>query len=159
MLRQFRFVVAGIAIILANLAASSAVSASMTQAALPVGTTRYAVASATTTVLNGSKSFKDMAGLVTSISIPAGKHGDVMVTFCASVFSGLGVYAQVLVGGLVATPGPMPFPANDLSYCLSFYKVGIAAGIQSVRVQWRVGPGIGSASASARDMIVTVNIR
>jgi hypothetical protein len=162
MLRKFRFVIAAIAIIAANQAASYAVSASMAQTYIPAGTTRYALASATAEVLYAGSTFKDVPGMATSITIPTGKHGDVMVLFCGDVASLVDVQAQVLVGGAAATPGIRELgPRTDAAYgsrCAAFYKTGATAGTKLVKVQWKPG-SVGTIGVHARTMLVTVNVR
>ena len=76
MLHRFRFVIAGILIILINQAVTFAVSASMPTALLPAGSTRYATAASTSTEnVNNLVGWADVPGMTKYITIPSRQDG------------------------------------------------------------------------------------
>jgi len=165
MLHKLRFVIAGLVIILINQAVSFAVSASVPDSFRPSGSTRYAVASASDTVPTSSLTFVNIPNLSQSITIPSGKQGDVFVSFCSQLNVNLPsvfVYARALVGSSQASPGSMTldgatYPSTQ-TRCATFYKLNVAEGTKTVRMQWAISNAAAAVFAYQRSMLVTVNI-
>ncbi len=160
MLERFKLPIVIVVIVLLNQAVSYAVQAAVPNAYLTSGTTRYAVAQASTTITTTSTTLVD-TGLSKAISIPAGKTGDVIVLFCADVISPSFAYAQAMVGTLAAPPGLVPLRAGGgtggESQCANFYVLGVGAGSKTVKMQWR-GYDNQQQMMFHRTMIVIVNI-
>lgn len=160
MLRKFRFVVAGLAIILANQAVGYAVHAAMPDTALAAGSTRYYVASRAAYEVTSSTTWKTLSGMSTTISIPSGKHGDVMVLFCGTGgATGGSLYVRAVIGGAAAVPGSILLTdvSTYESHCTYFYKLGLSAGSRAVTMQWHTSTG-GTAAMGNLSSIVMVNI-
>ena len=102
--------------------------------------------------------FEDMAGMATSITIPSGKKGDVMVVFCAenSVSSPGYIQVRAMAGGsLLSSPVYLDAATSVTNHCASFYKLNVPAGPRTVRMEWQAGT---EASLWDRNIIVIVNI-
>jgi hypothetical protein len=170
MLRKFKLVVAGLLVVLVSGVVSYAVSAAVPETLLAAGASRYAVTSvsADAPVVTTSRSFVDVPGLSTSITIPAGKTGDVIVLFCGEAHSAAGtVVVRALVGPAAALPTSMTIQegvaitTGFTSRCANFYKLGVGAGAKTVKMQFRdQAPGMFPypEQLSHRSMIVIVNI-
>ena len=80
-----------------------------------------------------------MTGMSTSITIPAGKRGDVMILFCATVltdFDGTDMHVRAMVGGSATTPSEVLFhggPIEVESCCTTFYKLNKPEGTTNVK--------------------------
>jgi hypothetical protein len=163
MLHKFRFVIAGILIVAANLAVSYGVLAARTQAQLPAGSTIYAVASSTSGTANSSGTWQDLSGLSTKVTIPTGKHGDVLVFFCGEMTTASIVMVQAKVAGSAASPGSMqlttnpPTTAGSETRCAQFLKTGVTAGTKTVKMRWWSTSGYTSTMLN-RTMYVVVNV-
>ena len=142
MLHRFRFVIVGILIILVNQAVTFAVSASMPNALLPDGSTRYAAVYATSTEFSLSPSWQDMPDMTKYITIPTGQTADVMVIFCGSSFTGEPAYLSVraLIRDVLASPSEFQLQVSDTagrsSHCAIFLKTNVTAGSPAVKIQW-----------------------
>ena len=130
----------------------------------PAGTVRVGAVSAFDPINTSSTSFVDLPGLTNSFSIPAGKHGDLIIQFSGEVNSPSALYVRALVDGSVADPnnagnGPQVFwglGGGATTQGFNFYKFAVAAGAHTVKMQWA---GLsGSQFMSYRSMIVVVNI-
>lgn len=162
MLLKSRFVFAGFAVIVAALLLSYAASAASTEGSLTAGTTRYAVVSATNNIYTNFNTFVGLPGLSTTITIPSGKKGDVMVSFCGEVWSDGYLVVRALIGGVVAAPPQMELfnGGNDFeSRCANFYRLNVPSGNVPVKMQWM---GLYSYAGTQwiidRTMMVTANI-
>ena len=166
MLYRFRFVIGGaLVVILSALASYLVVSAAMPDALLPAGSTRYGAVGVAATSATGtnSASFTNLPGLSTTITIPAGKKGDVMVFFCGTIDASTNNYAYVRakVGSSVARPDEVvawEFNSTQQNSCVNFFKTGVDAGTHTVKMQWKSDNGT-IIGAWARSMIVIVNVR
>jgi hypothetical protein len=165
MFHKFKLAIIGALMVLASAAASyAAVSAAMSDALLPAGSTRFAAAHATgDTSVEATQGWVDLQGMTKYITIPTGKTADVMVHFCGQVFTQTGgqIWTRVLIRNVVASPSELALPAiaNGSTFCSMFYKTNVAAGSPPVKLQWKVAgsPGI-LASTYARTLFVIVNI-
>lgn len=152
-----------ISIIALVFAVNSTVSAAVPSALLAAGSTRFAVVSAPVTsgLSTSSTSFVDLTGLAASISIPAGKSGDVFILFCADLYSGSSnVVARALIGSAVAAPGGVNVRAPSTlaeTQCMNFYKTGVTSGSKTIKMQWKSAGG-GMIQAHERSMIVILNL-
>jgi hypothetical protein len=138
-LRKFRFVIAGLTIIVANQALGYAVQAARPETALAAGNTRYYVAQAASLVSTGSKLWQDIPGMSTTITMPSGKHGDVMLLFCGvAATAGEDLLLRATIGGTPAVPQDTVLTewTAAASNCAFFYKLGLATGSKAVKVQW-----------------------
>ena len=165
MLRRFKIPVIVLATVLLNQAAGYAVHASMPDALRPAGTTRYAVAQSTDNVtLTSGDPWSDLPGVATSISIPSGKRGDVMIVFCAEAEGNdAGLHARAHIGGALAVPDQTLLQNVEpkASQCTLFYKANVRAGTRMVKIQWMpAGGAVGVSTVGIRDrsMFVTINI-
>ena len=109
MLHRFRFVIVGLVVVLASaLRATTAASAAVLGSLRPAGTTCDAVASAINLIsVAGGGTFENMPDMSTSITISAGKRGDVMVLFCGTSIVSAAyneLYVRAMMGGAAATP-------------------------------------------------------
>ena len=130
----------------------------------PAGSVRVGAVSAFNAINTSSTSFVDLPGLATTFTIPAGKHGDVIIQFSGEVNSPSALYVRTVVDSSIADPnnagnGPQVFWATSggaTTQGFNFYKFGLAAGSHTVKMQWE---GLsGSQFMSYRSMIVLVNI-
>jgi hypothetical protein len=159
MAHKLRFVLAGLAIVAtsvaASLAASGAASAAPAAALLAPGGSRYAAVFSMSTITSTHLTFVDLPGLSTSITIPAGKLGDVLVFFCGDANQSL--IARAIIGGVGASPhgAQITNTASTAkeSRCVNFYRLGVPAGTPTIKMQWA---GVGS--MDSRSMMVVVNI-
>jgi len=164
MLHKFRFVIAGVIIILVNQVVSFAVSASMPVSLRPAGTTRYAMVTASNaTSTSVQLSWADISSLSQTITIPSGKRGDVMVLFCGATTSdesGVSQYVRALVGGAAASPSEsvMVPTGQKTKHCANFYRLNVPEGTRNVRMQWHNSWEIATHRMYDRSMIVIVNI-
>jgi hypothetical protein len=160
MLRKLRFVIAGLVIIAANQAAGYAVHAAMPNTALAAGSTRYYVLSRAAYASTSSGAWTNVSGMSTTINVPAGKHGDVMVLFCGSAgATGTPLYVRAMVGSAAALPSSKLL-TNISSYagnCAQFYKLGLSAGSRNLKMQWQTNGG-GTGAMGELTMIVLLNI-
>lgn len=160
MLQKFKLPIVILVIVVLNQAAGYAVHAAMPETLLASGTTRYAVAQATGMIYMSSTSLVD-TGLSKTITIPAGKTGDVMVFFCANTQSQSYAYAYALVGSVGASPGLVQLrnhgDVGSESQCVNFYRLGVPAGTKTVKIQWKGYDTLGQWMYQ-RSMIVIVNI-
>ena len=144
--------------------AGYAVHASMPDALLAAGTTRYAAAIGTTfETIQSTDGWVDLPGMTKYITIPAGKTADVIVIFCGTPSTSISgsVYARVTIRGSAALPDYLPLLSSGdtvASQCGVFYKSNVTAGSPPVIVQWSVtGPGTPVAAMNWRSMLVIVN--
>ena len=163
MLHRFRFVISGTLVVLTSAMVSYAVSASIPNTLLPAGTTRYAFVTASGQVLTPSSSFVNLPGLSTSITIPAGQTGDVMIFFCGASYAENFTLVRALVGGSRASPPEVQLregaTTGSESQCANFVKKAVPAGTHTVTMQWR-GPGPAGPVQFMydRSVIVVVNL-
>ncbi len=161
MVQKLRLPIIILIIVVLNQAAGYAVHAAMPDSLLAGGTTRYAVADATALITTTSTTLVDMPGLVTSITIPAGKVGDVMVFFCGNVQSDSYASVSARVAGVTASPGVVQLNSAGAgglqSQCVNFYRLGVPSGAKTVKMMWR-GAGGAQQSLLHRSMIVIVNL-
>ena len=161
MYRRSRFVIAALLVVLTSAVVSYAVSARVPQTLRPSGTTRYAMAQSSTGVNNTSVNNFIPTGLATSVTIPAGKHADVMVVFCSGG-DGDDSFLTVRgkIGGSVLLPADgfnlMIGPYITGTHCATFYKTGVGEGTKTVKVEWKALAA--GAYLNDRSMIVTLNI-
>jgi hypothetical protein len=159
MLRKLKFVVAGLIIIFANQAVGYAVHAAMPDTALAAGTTRYYIVS-TTTAWGTTKTTWDLVPDTITINIPSGKHGDVMILYCASSTASGKSYVRATIAGTPAVPSSVLFaevPGYG-AHCAHYYRLGLAAGYKGIVLQAHTSAG-GSMVLGERTLLVTVNIR
>jgi hypothetical protein len=158
-MRKFQLILAAVVVVATSGLVSYAVSASVPSALLTAGTPRYAVAYATNGILTTDTLWHG-AGLSTTITIPAGKTGDVIVSICAESYSGTpsALMVRVVVGGIIAAPLQMQFAGEEVieSHCGNFWRLGVPAGNVFVSTLWRATNT--SANLYNRSMVVTVNI-
>jgi len=162
MLNRFKIPVIVVATVLLNQVVSRAVSAGTPAAFLPPGTTRYAVASASSGANTTSGSMSNLPGMSASITIPEGRRGDVFVLFCGDLYTTSTTLVQAMIGGTVALPGALQLRASppggfSESRCGNFYKLNVGAGTKTIRIQWASTPGQLSTMLN-RSLLVTVNI-
>ena len=161
MLQKARFLVGAVLVVLTSAAVSYAVSAAVPDSLRPAGSTRYAVAQSTaaTSDNSGDAGFENMADMATSISIPAGKKGDVMVVYCGETVTGDAstIRVRAMAGGSLLGPPNVPMDTVTTAGmdCATFYKLNVPDGTRTVRMQWHAYT---SATIWSRTMIVTVNI-
>ena len=162
MLHKYRFLIAGIVIVLVNQAVTFAVSAYVPGALLTAGTTRYATQSstATTSVSNGA-GFVDLPGMLKYITIPSGEKGDVMVVFCSDFGSTTSDYGwiRVLIGGVSASGSDLQVEFEGASYtsqCGVFTRSNVPEGNPSIKVQMEVTTGTAGV-AYHPNMVVILN--
>ena len=164
MLRKMKIPIIVIVIVLLNQAAGYAVHAAMPDAFRPAGTTRYAVVSASDEVSTSSYGWVNIPGLSQSITIPSGKRGDIMILFCGVIkvsTSPMNQWVSAQVGGSRATPSAVLLETTALareSRCSNFYKLNVAAGTKTVRMQWSIDSPAATQYLTERSMIVIVNI-
>jgi hypothetical protein len=158
-MRKLKYVMAGVLIVVANQAVNYAVSAAVPSAVLPPGSTTYAVAKAADHISTFNTVYSNVKDMSVSITIPAGKHGDVMILFCGQASSSATLTVRALVAGKGASPGPVIFHEGSPfgSNCAAFYKVGVGEGTKTVKIQWKTFTSSVS-DMFARSMIVTVNV-
>lgn len=160
MINRFKVPAVILATIVLGQAVSSAVSAANPDGMVAAGSTRYAMVGTAAGTSTISTSLVDMAGMSTSITIPGGRTGDVMVQFCAELQTPDFVQVRALIGGAATSPGVVELKIGPIALvenrCANFYKKGVGSGTRNVKIQW-VGGG-GTQQALARSMIVTVNI-
>lgn len=164
MLRKFRFVIAGLLIIVANQAVSYAVSAAVPSSLLAAGTTRYALVEKETQLNIVSFSDWEPTLLATSVTVPTGKTADVIVLFCGVASSGnsfIKVRARLGTALLVPNAGGTGISLSSLSSsiqskCVNFYKTGVGAGTKTVAIEWHAASSL--AHLFSRSMIVILNI-
>ena len=154
MLQRFRFVIVSALVILTSAGVSYAVSASMPNALLTAGTTRYATASATNSELTyPSDGWVNVPGITKYITIPAGKTADVMVIFCGMAWTSPGdeLWTCALIRDVAASPGEtlLQTDNNTASQCAMFYKTNVTAGSPAVKMQWRAAGSINGAFLNA----------
>lgn len=146
MLRKSQLILAVALVILTSGVVSFAVSAAVVpQSFLAAGTTRYAVAQSTANQLFlHAEGWKAITGMSTSISVPTGKVADVFVIFCAEAESGdtNALQVKAVIAGTTALPGEVNFQGGTLtsdspiaSHCMTFYKLGVTAGLKYVKMQ------------------------
>ena len=163
MLHKFRFVIAGILIILVNQVVTFAVSANMPNSLLAAGTTRYAAAYATSTEYSLSPSWQDMPAMTKYITIPTGQTADVMVIFCGEVWtdSATDMLVRATVRDIVMAPDEITLLHQDAgasNRCAVFYKTNVTAGSPPVTIQWFVsGISFPQINVADRSMVVIVN--
>ena len=166
MLHRSRFLIAALLVVMTSAMVSYAVSASMPNALLAAGSTRYAIASSVNQAsLHVFDGWEDMPGMTKYITIPAGKTADVMVIFCGDMDVlnvGDWINIQVLVRDALAAPSPYSLYVSELpaSQCAVFYKTGVTAGTPAVKVQWEVSgiPSTEIGFMNSRSMLVVTNI-
>ncbi len=153
--------------VVATVAATSVVSASVPKLLLPLGTSQYAAVSATVATSTSSLTFVDVPGLSQSFVVPAGKSADVLVFFCGETRSKDSVtLARAVIAGLgVLAPPFMQIREHTLgaqfeSQCANFYRPRVVApatgGPLTVKIQWRGAGGL--QEMRNRSMIVVLNI-
>jgi hypothetical protein len=162
MLHKFRFVIAGVLIILVNQVVTFAVSASMPSALLPAGTTRYAAAHNNTAYgIDETGDWQDLVGMTKYITIPAGKTADVFVSFCTQLNKVTGSYVHVrgLIRSAVSLPAVqvMELTTQATVHCANFYWTNVAAGQPAIKMQVYV-PLATSAQVHNATMFITVNV-
>jgi hypothetical protein len=82
-----------------------------------------------------------MPGLSASITVPAGKVGDVIVVWCGMVASDSAMMVRALIGGSVGKPDNMQVRIQHAEVgaettCATFYRGSIPAGTRTVKMQW-----------------------
>jgi hypothetical protein len=160
MLKKLKPIGYGLAIVLVTLLANNAASALGLNSLLAAGTTRYAVKTSNAGVSINSQDFVDLSGMSTSINIPTGKHGDVMVFFCGEVVSDSYTIVLASMNGATIPPGDVQLrtPATGSeSQCVNFAKTGVGAGTKNIKIRWR-GSDTQQQQMFDRSMIVVVNI-
>jgi len=161
MLNRHRLVIAGLVVVLTSALVSYAVSAAVPSALRPSGTTRYAMVQSTsqTTDDDSDSGFEAMQGMATSINVPAGMKGDVIVVFCGetSAVSPTWIEMRAKAGGSVLAPTSvfMGAGSTQVNHCATFYKNNIPEGTRTVKIEWYAST---LASVHDRNMIVIVNI-
>lgn len=165
MFQRSKLAVAGVVMAMLILLSNNPAAAAVQQTLLTAGTTRYAAVSTDVHAYTTSTSFVDLPGLSTGITIPAGKVGDVMIFFCGDTATGSYTTVRALVGGVAAAPSLMQIRANTStgggeSGCANFYKLKVASGSPTVKMQWRGDPSYPGKQQHMweRSMIVIVNI-
>ena len=164
MLRKLRIPIIIVVTAVLTQAIGFAVHAGLPDTLRPAGSTRYAVASADSDFTD-STTWSTIAGLSQSISIPAGKYGDVFISYCADqngTFAGELLRVRALLGGSSALPASALLPVESTSFyvtkCASFYKLNVPDGSRTVRMQWAAqSEGEKNWIVQGR-MIVTINI-
>lgn len=165
MLHKLRFVLAGILIIVVNQAVTFAVSAHMPDALLAAGTTRFATAavghSVVAQVITTGVGFVDVTGVTKFITIPSGQTADVMVIFCAEIFSTTAVNAKVraLIRDVAIDPDYVGVDVlkNNTNRCMLFHKDAVSAGSPAIKIQ--VQPQNGdNVSVSGKSLVVIANL-
>jgi len=165
MVSRSKLIVAGILFLVASVILNQAVSAAVPNALLPTGTTRYAFVRSSSAVSTTSTSFVNLPGLSTSITIPAGKVGDVMVYFCGQTITESFTTVRVRIGATGGPPSETQIRENTSTgggetQCAQFAKANIPSGTHTVRMQWRGStffPG-DQQQMFERSMIVVANI-
>ena len=143
MLHKFRFVIVSALVVLTSAGVSYAVSASVPNALLPAGTTRYAAAFADhADAITPADSWVDLPGMTKYITIPTGKTADVMVSFCGTEATSTGglLWTRALIRDVAASPAGMSLLSseNGSSQCAMFYKTSVTSGSPAVKIQWMV---------------------
>jgi hypothetical protein len=161
MWHKYRFVIAGLVIILVNQLVSFAVSASRPEAFLPSGTTRYAAAYLSTNYgLSYTGNWLDLPGMTKYISIPEGQTADLMIHFCILMTPNTAPHVAVraTVRGQPAKPYWVQFTpsAAQSNMCADFYLTGVTAGQPPVKIQMDVPPG--TINLAEAVMLVTANL-
>lgn len=132
----------------------------------PQGSYRVTAVSATNSINTTSTTFVDVPGLVTRVTIPTGKVGDLVIEFSGEVNAADGVFARAQVDGANALPnGVSPVQlfssininTGSSTHGFNWYKFGVGAGLHKVAIQWK-GLG-GSEFMSNRSMVVLASIR
>ncbi len=160
MIKKSHLILAGILVVLSSAIVSYAVSAAVPETVLAAGSTRYAVASTTSSTSTSSSTMVDLPSLSTHISIPSGKHGDVIIWFCGYGNTPTFASAQAVVNSTVALPSGTSI-LNSTTYgqsgCFNFYLLNVASGTKTVKMRWKSGGGMTS-TMDERNMLVLVNI-
>ena len=160
MLQKLKPLASVLVIVVVTLLVNNVASALGLNNLLAPGTTRYAVVNATSNAYINSTAFVNLDGLSTSITIPSGKHGDVMVFFCGEALSDSFMKVQAMIGSTAMAPGEVQLRGNALgseSQCVNFSKPGVVAGSKTIRMQWR-GTTMAQQQMFKRSMIVIVNV-
>ena len=163
MLHRSRSLIAAVLVVITSAIVSYAVSASMPDALLAAGSTRYAAASSNTPeTIVAADGWEDLPGMTKYITIPSGKTADVMVTFCGEVSADPATVstARAMVRDALASPTSFTLKVAVVTFssqCATFYKTNVAAGSPAVKIQW-TATGPGTVVMSKRSMIVVVNI-
>jgi hypothetical protein len=166
MIRKSQLILAGILIVLASGAMSYAVSAAVPAAALPAGSTLYAVANASNSVTTNLTTWSNLPNMSASVVIPTGHTADVVVLVCGEFQSASQALAmRVKVGTKVFAPpekwvrdAGVGGDEGRETGCGIFYKTGMAAGTKNVTVQWRSEFSSGTHTAWGRSMLVIANV-
>jgi len=162
MLGKIKLIIAGLIVVATSGVVSYVVSASVPDSLVAAGATRYAMVSSSTQRSTSSMSYENLPGMSTSIGIPAGKVGDIMIQFCGGALAGTQMFIRALIGGVTATPTNVLLigqttEALQQSQCAIFYMTTVKAGTRTVNMQWR--SAFGAPQNIFQDtMIVTVNI-
>ena len=143
MLHRFRFVIAGILMVLTSAAVSYAVSASMPTALLPAGTTRYATAYRVGTIAEyipaDEDTWTDVLGMTKYITIPKGQTADVMVQFCAMISSTTTSQTPVraTLRDVPGKPGTLWLGMQGWfsNECAIFHWINVTAGSPAIKIQ------------------------
>jgi hypothetical protein len=158
-MRKFQLILAAVLVVATSGLVSYAVSASVPSTLLTAGTPRYAVVYATNAIVTTDTLWHG-TGLGTTINIPAGKTGDVIVSICAESYSGtLSVlFVKVVIGCISASPPQMELTDEQTiqSHCGNFWRLGVPASNVFVSTLWRATNTF--ANLYNRSMVVTVNI-
>jgi len=166
MLHRFRFVIAGVIIILVNQGVSFAVSAAMPASLLPQGTTRWAVVVRRPPLMDvtTSTSWVNMPGTSTAITIPGRSTGDVMVWFCSHSVTDQWMTVRARLGTSSMSPTETTLkhtnsPGMEFgeSQCANFFRTDVGPGTYTVRMQWHANDG-GYAALGYGSMLIAVNV-
>jgi len=160
MFHRYRFVLGALLVVLASAVLAYGVWAIAPNALRPAGTTRYAVVQDSSVIATSDTTYTP-TGLQQGITIPSGKVGDVFVSFCAPTKTTAGVvWVRAKLGGAVLSPGTFLFHEGNVygSNCANFYKLNAAEGTRTVKIEWAITGGMGTANMYGQSMIITVNI-
>ena len=153
MFQKHKFIFMGILIVMASVLGSlvtslvwtNTVSASVPEALLAAGSTRYAFTQKSDQLNITAPQIATWvdAGMTTSVAIPSGKHADVVVLFCSQAGAdGNFITVRAKIGSTYLEPSQAGNGVNLIAgsavqnQCISFQKAGVTAGPKNVVVQW-----------------------
>ncbi len=164
-LKKSQLILAGLLVVMASAGVSYAVSASVPSTLLAPGTTRYAfIQKANQLDLTTPQLYHWIsAGVTTSVTIPAGKHADVITLFCSVAGTDSFIRVRAFIGSTLLEPSGglngvnlVMAPTMGQNECISFQKAGVSAGTKNVNVYWL---GISTNShLMNRSLVVILNI-
>lgn len=161
---RIRIGLAAVSVVAAVFVAGYALAGAVAPASfVSAGTTRYAMVSRgpLQTATTSSSTYVDIPGMATTISVPANKTAELIITFSGMVNTCDAMYVRAVVDGSAALPSETQFQWNFKggadSHAFTFYTT-VKAGSHRVKIQWHGLSTCAQQFIASRSMIVTANI-